>query len=216
MGLQFDLFDTGSTDILSATTYEEFKKRLLESKCTRCELSSTGKNIVIDRGNPKSRIMVIGEAPGETEERLGKAFVGRAGKLLDSIMDAVGLDTNKDMLIANIVKHRPPKNRVPRADEAEACMPYLKKQIELIEPRLIILLGATSLKYMDKSRKGFSMAEEAGKFFTLPQYPGADFVLLYHTAALLRNPSLKTDMWAHVRDMKRHIEREGIIAEHSE
>ena len=144
MGLQFDLFDTGSTDILSATTYEEFKKRLLESECTRCELSRTGKNIVIDRGNPRSRIMVIGEAPGETEEKLGKAFVGRAGKLLDSIMDAVGLDTNKDMLIANIVKHRPPKNRVPRADEAEACMPYLKKQIELIKPRLIILLGATS------------------------------------------------------------------------
>jgi DNA polymerase len=216
MGMQFDLFDTGSTDILSAGTYEEFKKRLLESECTRCELARTSKNIVIDRGNPNSRIMVIGEAPGEMEEKLGKAFVGRAGKLLDSIMDAVGLDTNRDMLIANIVKHRPPKNRVPRADEAEACMPYLKKQIELIAPRLIILLGATSLKYMDKSRKGFAMAEEAGKFFKLPQYPGIDFVVLYHTAALLRNPSLKKDMWAHVREMKRHIEHEGIIAERSE
>jgi DNA polymerase len=216
MGMQFDLFDTGSTDILSAGTYEEFKKRLLESECTRCELARTSKNIVIDRGNPNSRIMVIGEAPGEMEEKLGKAFVGRAGKLLDSIMDAVGLDTNRDMLIANIVKHRPPKNRVPRADEAEACMPYLKKQIELIAPRLIILLGATSLKYMDKSRKGFAMAEEAGKFFKLPQYPGIDFVVLYHTAALLRNPSLKKDMWAHVREMKRHIEHEGIVAERSE
>jgi DNA polymerase len=216
MGMQFDLFDTGSTDILSAGTYEEFKKRLLESECTRCELARTSKNIVIDRGNPNSRIMVIGDAPGEMEEKLGKAFVGRAGKLLDSIMDAVGLDTNRDMLIANIVKHRPPKNRVPRADEAEACMPYLKKQIELIAPRLIILLGATSLKYMDKSRKGFAMAEEAGKFFKLPQYPGIDFVVLYHTAALLRNPSLKKDMWAHVREMKRHIEHEGIIAERSE
>ena len=216
MGLQFDLFDTGSTDILSATSYEQFKKLLLESDCNRCELSRTGKSIVIDRGNPKSRIMVIGEAPGEREEQLGKAFVGRAGKLLDSIMDAIGLDTDRDMLIANILKHRPPKNRVPRADEAEACMPYLKKQIELIEPRLIILLGATSLKYMDKSRKTFSMAEEAGKFFKLPQYPEIDFVVLYHTAALLRNPSLKTEMWAHVRHLKKHIEQEGIAGEQSE
>jgi len=210
MGLQFDLFDSGSTDILSATTYEEFKRRLTGSECNRCDLSRTGKNIVIDRGNPNSKIVVIGEAPGETEEQLGKAFVGRAGKLLDNIMDAIGLDTNNDMLIVNILKHRPPNNRAPRADEAEACMPFLKKQIELVDPRLIILLGATSLKYMDKSRKAFSMAEEAGKFIKIPQYQGIDFVVLYHTAALLRNPSLKADMWAHVRELQRYIEREGI------
>jgi len=126
-------------------------------------------------------------------------------------MDAIGLDTNRDMLIANIIKHRPPDNRSPRADEAEACMPYLKKQIDLIKPRLILLLGATSLKYMDKSRKKFSMAEEAGKFIKIAQYPGVDFVVLYHTAALLRNPALKADMWAHVRELKRYIEREGLL-----
>ncbi len=211
MGVQFDLFDTSSSDILSASTYDEFKRKLIESGCTKCELHHSGKNIVIDRGNPNSRIMVIGEAPGENEDRLGKAFVGRAGKLLDSIMDAIGLDTDRDMLIANIIKHRPPENRAPRADEAEACMPYLKKQIELINPRLILLLGATSLKYMDKTRKKFSMAEEAGKFIRIAQYPGIDFVVLYHTAALLRNPALKADMWAHVREIKQYLEREGIL-----
>jgi DNA polymerase len=211
MGLQFDLFDTSSTEILSATTYEEFKRKLTNSSCKRCDLSRIGKNIVIDRGNPHSKIIVIGEAPGETEEQLGQAFVGRAGKLLDSIVDAIGLNTNRDMLIANIVKHRPPENRVPRTDEADACMPYLKKQIELVKPRLIILLGATSLKYMDKGRKEFSMADEAGKFFTLREYPGIDFVVLYHTAALLRNPSLKSDMWAHVRELKRYITEHGIL-----
>jgi DNA polymerase len=211
MGLQFDLFDTGSTEILSASTYDEFKRKLTDSGCTKCELHRSGTNIVIDRGNPNSRIMVIGEGPGENEDRLGKAFVGRAGKLLDTIMDAIGLSTDRDMLIANIIKHRPPENRAPRADEAAACMPYLKKQIELVKPRLIILLGAVSLKYMDKSRKTFSMAEEAGKFFTISEYPGIDFVVLYHTAALLRNPALTADMWAHVRELKAYIEREGIL-----
>ena len=121
-------------------------------------------------------------------------------------MDSVGLDTNRDMLILNVVKCRPPDNRVPRAEEAAACMPYLKRQLDLVAPKIIVLLGATSLKHMDGSKKNFSMAEEAGRFFTLPAYPDAEFVVLYHPAALLYNAGLKRDMWNHVKMLRERID----------
>ncbi len=109
--MQFDLFDADSNTILEASTYDEFKKRIIESGCSKCALSASRTQIVVDRGNPAASIMVIGEGPGENEDKQGKAFVGRAGQLFDQIMSAVGIDTNRNMLIANIVKCRPPENR---------------------------------------------------------------------------------------------------------
>ena len=204
--MQLDLFDDSLNWILAAKKYEEFRERLLDSKCARCVLGETRHHIVIDRGNPQAPLVVIGEGPGEQEDLQGKAFVGRAGKLLDNIMASIGLSTDRDMLILNVIKCRPPDNRVPKIDEAASCMPYLLKQLALVAPRVIVLLGATSLKHMDNTRKNFVMAEEVGNFFTLPSYPGAEFIVLYHPAALLYNAGLKRDMWTHVKKLKTRLE----------
>ena len=209
--MQFDLFDADSNTILEASTYEQFKQRLIDSGCTKCNLSAGRTQIVVDRGHPAASIMVIGEGPGENEDKQGKAFVGRAGQLFDQIMSAVGIDTNRDMLIANVVKCRPPENRSPRAEEAASCIPYLKRQIDLVSPKVICLLGATALKHMDKTKTSFQMSEEAGKFFTLSDYPLIQFMVLYHPAALLYNAKLKPAMWSHAKALRRYLDQQGLM-----
>lgn len=202
---QFDLFDQKENLIMGAQTYPDFKKSLAGSNCQKCRLHERRTNIVVDRGNHETRIMVIGEGPGENEDIQGRAFVGRAGKLLDEIMRSIELDCNSDMLIANIVKCRPPDNRAPFKDEVDTCMLYLKKQIELIKPEVIILLGATALKHMIRDKKSFSMEQEAGKFFEHSDYPGIRFMVLYHPAYLLYDPRKKKDMWEHVKHLKQML-----------
>ena len=199
---QFDLFNQGENLIMGAKTYGEFRENLKNSNCQKCRLCEKRSNIVVDRGNPQSKILVIGEGPGEQEDQQGKAFVGRAGQLLDDIMKSIDLDTNRDMLIANIVKCRPPENRAPLKDEVDTCIPYLIKQVELVKPKIIILLGATALKHMVKDKKNFSMEEEAGKFFQIGEYPDIKFMVLYHPAYLLYDPRKKKDMWEHVKGLK--------------
>jgi uracil-DNA glycosylase len=210
--MQLDLFDAQSNDILSQKDYAAFKKSLYDSGCQKCALHEGRTQIVVDRGSPTAKIMVIGEAPGEKEDLQGAAFVGRAGKLFDEIMKAIGLDSDKDMLIANVVKCRPPGNRAPHDEEAQACFPYLRRQIELAAPRVILLLGATALKRMDPSKKNFSMDEEAGKFFELPDYPGILFLALYHPAALLYNSKLKPAMWEHAKSLRALIRNNFVPA----
>ncbi len=200
--MQLDLFDAKRNEIVSAPDYTEFRRRLSESGCRRCPLAAGRTNIVVDRGNPAAPILVIGEGPGEQEDLKGQAFVGKAGQLLDKIMASIGLDTDRHMLIANVVKCRPPENRAPRQDEVDACLPYLQRQIALIKPRIVILLGATSLKHLDPTKRDFSMANEAGRFFVLGDYPGVQFMVLYHPAALLYNARLKPDMWSHVQALR--------------
>jgi DNA polymerase len=207
--MQLDLFDDGLNHILAAKDYDDFRTRLLESDCSRCPLCEGRHHVVVDRGNPKASLVIIGEGPGEQEDLQGKAFVGRAGKLLDNIMESIGLSTENDMLILNVIKCRPPDNRVPKAEEAAACIPYLHKQLDLVAPRMIALLGATSLRHMDASRKNFSMSDEVGRFFTLPAYPETEFVVLYHPAALLYNAGLKRDMWAHVKELRKRLDELG-------
>ncbi len=191
--------------MFSLSNYTAFKDALKNSACQKCELHKGRTQIVVDRGNPKASIMVIGEAPGEKEDLQGRAFIGRAGKLFDEVMKGVGLDTNEDMLIANVSKCRPPKNRAPKDEEALACFPYLKKQIELVGPKIIILLGATALKRMDPSKKNIVMEKEVGRFFELADYPGILFMALYHPAALLYNSKLKPAMREHARMLKSRI-----------
>jgi DNA polymerase len=204
--MQLDLFDVKSNDILSEATYAGFANALSRSGCRKCSLSSSRTSIVVDRGNPLSKIMVIGEAPGENEDLQGKAFVGRAGKLFDQIMASIQVDTARDMLICNVVKCRPPENRSPRDEEASACAPFLKRQIELVKPSLILLLGATALKRMDPTKKNFSMDEEAGSFFRMNDFPGILFMVLYHPAALLYNAKLKPAMREHAKKLKKFID----------
>lgn len=196
-----DLFDKTLSSILQAETYPEFKKALIDSACTRCALCEGRTNIVVDRGNYEARVMVIGEGPGENEDLQGKAFVGRGGRLLDGMLSEVGFDTNKDSLIANVVKCRPPKNRAPEKEEAGTCFPYLKKQIELVRPKFILLLGATALKYILPGQK-FTMRDEVGKFFDHPEYPGIRFMVLFHPAYILRDPRKKPLMAEHLKFFK--------------
>ena len=121
----------------------------------------------------------MSERPGDNEDLVGKPFVGRAGELLDKMFAAIGLDSNRDLLIANIVKCKPETDRAPVKAEAEACLPFLQKQIALVAPRVVVLLGAVALKWIDPSRTEIKMEAEAGKFFTLPKYPGVQFMVMY-------------------------------------
>ena len=196
---QLDLFDGTQNKILSASSYLRFKKGLAGSGCTRCPLAEGRTHIVVDRGNPEAKALFIGEAPGQNEDLQGRAFVGRAGRLLDQMLKGTGFDTDQDALIVNVVKCRPPENRAPLPKEVEACFPFLKKQIELVRPRVVGLLGAVALRHLLPDKKDFSMKEEAGTFFDHPLYPEARFMTLYHPAYILRDPRKRPEMERHLR-----------------
>lgn len=200
--MQFDLFDNVQNSVLNAKAYPEFKKSLEESNCQLCELSKSRRNIVVDRGNPGAKVVMIGEAPGENEDIQKKAFVGRAGQLLDEMMKQIGFDTNRDSLIINVVKCRPPENRAPKTEEVAACRPYFSKQISFLKPKIILLLGATALKHVIPEKKDFSMAEEVGKFFEHPEFPNTKLMVLYHPAFILRDPRKKPLMADHLKKFK--------------
>lgn len=199
--------------VLNAETYEAFREALLASNCDDCPLAAVRTNLVIDRGNPKSQIMLVGEAPGQNEDLAGKAFVGRSGKLLDALMLDIGIDTNKDCLITNVVKCRPPKNRPPTKTEVAECLPLLLKQIELMKPRVVVLLGATAAKHLVpaiEENKQISMRDRVGRFFQIERFPGVDFMVLYHPAYLLRVPPKTAEMKRHLETVKRHLAKSRI------
>ncbi len=204
--MQIDLFDTELNQILSSETYADFSERLRKYNCKRCTLCYSRSRIVIDRGSPEADILAISERPGDNEDLTGIAFVGRAGELLDKMFDAIGLDSNRDLLITNVVKCKPEIDRSPVKDEVDACLPFLEKQISLVKPRIIVLLGAVAVKWVDPGRADIKMEEEAGRFFTLPRYPGIQFVAMYNPAFLLRDPRRKADAWAHLKSLRAYLE----------
>ena len=203
--MQSDLFDNEFNLILDSSSYKDFADRLRAYDCRRCSLCESRTKIVVDRGNPLAKVMAISERPGTNEDSTGLAFVGRAGELLDKIFSSIGLDSNRDVLIANVVKCLPPFDRAPRADEAEACLPFLDKQIELVRPKVTLLLGAVALKWISRGTIDLPMEEAAGQFFTLAQYPETEFQVLYHPAFLLRDPRKKQPTWDHVQLLKKKI-----------
>ncbi|PIQ85554.1 MAG: uracil-DNA glycosylase [Candidatus Omnitrophica bacterium CG11_big_fil_rev_8_21_14_0_20_45_26] len=204
--MQFDLFDSTSNQILEAKTYQAFKQALIASNCQKCPLSQGRQHIVIDRGNSQAATLLIGEAPGENEDKQGRAFVGRAGQLMDQMMLEAGIDTNQDTLIANIIKCRPPENRAPKQEEVDQCLPFLRKQIALLNPTVIGLLGATSLKHMISGKPQTGMAEAVGKPFTHPHFPQVQLIVLYHPAYILRDPRKKPLMAEHLKVLKQLID----------
>ena len=212
--MEFDLFDAAYNTVLTAPGYAEFCARLTGYNCQRCPRGSARTHIVIDRGNPAARVLIVSERPGDNEDVQGRAFVGRSGELLDRIMASIGLDTNRDTLIANIVKCKAEVDRAPTTPEAEACLPYLRRQIELMRPQVILLLGAVALKYLAPSRASgeeFSMEREAGQFFTVAEHPGVQFMVLYHPAFLLRDPTKKAVMWEHVKRLRALLAGQGAV-----
>ena len=157
--------------------------------CCRCGLVSTRNKVVPGEGNPNARIMFIGEAPGADEDAQGRPFVGRAGQLLDNIIKACGLKRS-DVFIANILKCRPPENRDPRAEEIISCLPFLQRQIEIIEPEIMVALGAHAAKTLLNSTE--SIGQLRGRFHEYNAglgKPSVKLMATYHPAYLLRNYS---------------------------
>ncbi|AHM55382.1 uracil-DNA glycosylase, family 4 [Peptoclostridium acidaminophilum DSM 3953] len=162
-------------------------------KCKKCRLWTTRKNVVFGEGAKNADIMFIGEGPGEQEDMLGRPFVGKAGKLLDKGIEALGL-SRESIYIANIVKCRPPGNRVPEKDEADSCIEYLRWQVKLIDPKVIVLLGSTAGRNI--LGQDFRITRQRGTLFELGKFK---IVPTYHPAAVLRDDMKKADFWSDLK-----------------
>lgn len=180
-------------------TLEELEEKV--KNCKNCKLCNNRKNTVFGIGNTNSEIMFIGEGPGADEDISGLPFVGRAGKLMDQAFLGVGIN-REDVYIANIVKCRPPNNRNPEKEEAIACMDYLRNQVMLIKPKIIVLLGNIALKNILGEEYGITKMR--GKWI---EKKGILYMPTFHPAALLRNESLKIDFWNDLKLVKIELEK---------
>jgi uracil-DNA glycosylase family 4 len=169
--------------------------------CTKCRLAKTRTQVVYGVGNPHADLMFIGEAPGRDEDLKGEPFVGRAGQLLTDIIKAMKL-TRDDVYIANVIKCRPPENRNPEPDELDACRPFIKRQIELVQPKVIVTLGKFALQSM--TGRAYAISAARGQW---TEYDGIKVMPTYHPAYLLRTPSAKKEVW---QDMKQVMGELGI------
>lgn len=168
-------------------TLEEIRAEI--GDCKRCRLSEGRTNIVFGVGNPKAKLMFIGEAPGRDEDKQGEPFVGRAGQLLNKIIEAMGMK-REEIYIGNIIKCRPPENRPPQPDEVATCIPFLHQQIKFIKPKVIVCLGSTAFQHLLKSEEKISVSR--GQWF---DFEGIKVMPTYHPAFLLRNPDAKKPVW---------------------
>lgn len=193
-------FAPGDPDAFDA--FESLEQlRAVAEPCTKCRLAGTRTQVVFGVGNPDADLMFIGEAPGRDEDLQGEPFVGRAGQLLTDIIKAMKMSRG-DVYIANVIKCRPPENRNPEPDELDACRPYIRRQIELIKPRVIVTLGKFALQSM--TGKAFSISAVRGQWL---EYEGIKVMPTYHPAYLLRTPAAKKDVW---QDMKKVMGELGI------
>lgn len=168
--------------------------------CHRCKLSENRTNVVFGDGNPKAEIMFIGEGPGFNEDRIGHTFVGKSGQLFDKMLKAIQIK-REDIYIANIVKCRPPNNRNPYVKECDTCMEFLRWQVKIIEPSIIVCLGAIAAKNIID--KDFKITEKRGIWFDIGQY---SVISTYHPAALLRDESKKQEAWEDFKEIKEKLE----------
>lgn len=169
-------------------------------KCTRCTLYKTATRGVPGEGDPKAKLVCVGEAPGAKEDETGRPFVGQAGQLLTKILAAIDL-TREQVFIANVLKHRPPGNRNPRPEEVEACGPYLIRQLELIEPRVIVAFGTFAAQTLLQTRTPIGQLRGL-----VHRYHGIPLIVTYHPAALLRNPAWKRPTWEDVKLARRILD----------
>ena len=179
--------------------------------CHKCMLGNTRHNIVFADGVPNPKLMLIGEAPGFYEDKEGKPFVGKAGKLLDKIFESVGLTRKRDVYICNTVKCRPPENRNPEPAEKEACWEYLKAQIDIIHPKIILLCGNVAVQSILGNAGGITKIR--GKWFEGGDIVhGAKLIPIFHPSYLLRNDSREKGspkwlMWQDIQEIKREYDK---------
>ena len=187
----------------TATTLDELAAAL--ESFEGCGLKKTAKSTVFSDGVSSARIMLVGEAPGQDEDRTGKPFVGRSGQLLDAMMATIGLSRASNLYIANVIPWRPPGNRAPSVDELETCKPFILRQIELVAPEVIVLVGGTSAKTLLNTETGITRLR--GKWQTL-EIGGRDIPALpfFHPAYVLRRPETKIDVWADLCALKQKLD----------
>jgi len=169
--------------------------------CVRCRLHEHRTNIVFGEGNPEAELVFVGEGPGADEDRSGRPFVGKAGKLLDKIIEAIGMN-RAEVYIANVVKCRPPENRTPERDESATCGPFLFRQLGVIRPKVIVALGGPALQCLTGSREGITKARGNWK-----EWRGIPVMPTYHPAYLLRSPDKKKDVWEDMKKVRDYILR---------
>lgn len=182
---QPDLIPTDAKIPIPAGTYSTMTEIAQHcNQCHRCGLGESRTHAVVGRGNLQAPIMIVGEAPGQNEDETGLPFVGRAGELLERILASVKLDSQQDIYICNIIKCRPPNNRTPTTEETTACKPYILEQIRLVNPKIILLTGATALKSLTGEKRSISKIRG-----TWIEWEGRQCMPIFHPAYLLRNPS---------------------------
>jgi DNA polymerase len=179
--------------------------------CRRCELAAGRQQVVVSRGNPRARLMVIGEGPGAQEDATGLPFVGRAGQLLDQMLASVAIDSNRDAYICNVVKCRPPDNRKPSPAEMAACRPWLERQIELVDPAVILLAGASALEGVLGIRGGITRLRGRWHSSEVSPLAGRQLMPIFHPSYLLRNPSReqgspKWHTWQDLQEVRRTLD----------
>lgn len=172
-----------------------------------CALRGTATNLVFADGNPQSRVMLIGEAPGADEDRQGKPFVGASGQLLDRMLATIGLDRS-NVYISNIIPWRPPGNRTPTALEVSQCLPFIRRHIELVRPEVIVLLGGVATKALLDNPTGITRLRGQWQAFQAPALPAPVPVLpTYHPAFLLRAPAQKKFAWRDLLALRSHLDQ---------
>ncbi|MFK0734538.1 MAG: uracil-DNA glycosylase [Gloeotrichia echinulata IR180] len=197
---QPDLIPTNAKISIPPGTYAQMTELAQHcNQCHRCPLGETRTHAVVGRGNLQAPIMIIGEAPGQNEDETGLPFVGRSGQLLEKILASVELTTENDVYIANINKCRPPNNRPPTPDEMAACLPYLLEQIRLVDPKIILLTGATAIKGITGDKRAITKIR--GEWI---EWQGRLCMPIFHPSYLLRSPSKEVGApkWLMWQDMQ--------------
>ena len=194
---------TGAVELTrtSFSSLEELKNHI--GDCKRCNLCSGRRTIVFGSGSEKAKLFFVGEGPGADEDMEGEPFVGRAGKLLTKIIEAMGMK-REDCYIANVVKCRPPQNRMPLPEEVEQCSPFLRSQIEIVKPNVIVALGLCATAHLLGTQS--SMSNLRGRFHKLPWNQKVMVMPTYHPAYLLRNPGAKKMVWDDMKQVKQQFE----------
>ncbi len=202
--VDFDQIPLNASIPIPSGTYETLNQLKQHCDgCQRCSLAQGRTHVVVQRGNPKADILIIGEGPGEQEDLQGLPFVGKSGQLLDKILQSVNFDPAQDTYICNVVKCRPPNNRVPAPEEMTACRPYLLEQIRLVDPQIILLTGATSVRSLTGDKRGITKIR--GEWI---QWEGRWAMPIFHPAYLLRNSartpgSPKWLMWQDIQAVRK-------------
>ncbi|MBP6951607.1 MAG: uracil-DNA glycosylase [Alphaproteobacteria bacterium] len=198
---------TAHSSAQSAQSLEELRAALLAFE--GCALKYTATNLVFGDGNPEARVMLIGEAPGADEDRQGFPFVGQSGQLLDKAFATIGL-TRKNFYITNIIPWRPPGNRQPTPAEADACLPFVRRHIDLVSPDFLILVGGTAAKTLLGGREGIMRMRGSWKEYISEAGRKIKVIAIFHPAYLLRSPGQKREVWLDLIKIKQSLLKEGV------